>query len=768
MINRNLSASMTRTTLLVVFAFCLQLIAPVRASFPPGAAVEMVFAEGPGGGDGVTTTNSGGLSGIATFKDPSLTNGLPAFSTNVPTGLYVPAENAFSLDLGTFVAGAEGRAADLLTTATPPGNGTFGATVRLTVCGWVNVRALSNRGQIAYALETSGGLGFSFACNSVGNLRLGINQNSENAPGSTFALTPDGGAGSNNWVFVAATYDPTLTSNQLKYFFGRTDKLAYLDSAHTYLGGDIVSSNIDFSGPFTVGNMSAVDPLRDTTSNAGNPLLRGLLDEIKVYTNALTLDEIQQAQLGGPVTPVAASIIRPPADRVVFEGQGATFDVDATGSGLVTYQWKTNGVDVPGATNSTFTLEAAVMVDNGKQVTVGVSNAIGGALSPAATLTVVMANPHLMYLSFGEGTDRTTNSSISSANQDIYSANAGGVAGGARFQQKDSGENGIGAGTYPVFSASVPSGPFAPNPAYNRYSLSMGDVRYTNFPAGLVSSQGNRYLDFTNTVGSPVNTLGSMSGLTICGWLNAGALTFRGNNSGMGGQIAFAAAEPSRSGFVLSHKADWSLQLSINEWPGGSGNRSFGLVKVVTGPDGNAIFPVTNWIFFAATYDGTVATDNLNYYFGDANTEVALDVGSPQSYDRGIIANTGPLTIGNCNSVTTLSGRTINGNNAAFFRGLIDELHVFSRVLTLEEIKQMQKAPALPAYLQQTPQPGNVELSWEQGQQPLLPGLQLQSSTNLAGGDWVDVTNPTNVNGSVRSLSLPTSSGAKFFRLRSY
>src|SRR5262245_24380016 len=119
--------------------------------------------------------------------------------------------------------------------------------------------------------------------------------------------------------------------------------------------------------------------------------------------------------------------------------------------------------------------------------------------------------------------------------------------------------------------------------------------------------------------------------------------------------------------------------------------------------------------------------------------------------NRGIITNTGPLTVGNCNSVTTLAGRTINGDNAAFFRGLIDELHVFNRVLTLDEIKKMQVAPALPSFLLLTPQTNNVILSWEAGQQPLLPAVQLQSRASFGSGSWADVTSLTNVSGSVRS-----------------
>jgi len=207
----------------------------------------------------------------------------------------------------------------------------------------------------------------------------------------------------------------------------------------------------------------------------------------------------------------------------------------------------------------------------------------------------------------------------------------------------------------------------------------------------------------------------------------------------------------------------------VNEWPGGNGNRSVGLLPVVQGPDLNATFPNSNWVFVAVTYDGTLTQTNLNYYFGSPTALATLDTGSPQTYNKGVInyATTAPVTVGNCNAVTGLGGRTINGDNAAFFRGYIDEVHIFSRVLTLQEIQQIQIAPSLPAYLAVASQTNNVILSWEQGAQPLLPTLQLQSNTSLTSGTWTDVSNSTNVTGNVRSLALPATGDPKYFRLRS-
>jgi hypothetical protein len=728
----------------------------------------MLFSEGPGSGNGLTTTNQGSLAGLGTFSDPAGTNVFPTFSTNVPAGAYVPAGNAYSVDFGNFIPGAEGRAVDLVTTATPPGDGTLGSLSQVTVCAWVNVRSISSpRNTILYALEASGGLGISFGVNLVGKLGLGINEDNAGAPASVLALPQDANVGSNNWIFVAATYDPTISSNQLKYYIGRPDKLAYLDSAYTYLGGDITSSNVDFTGDLTVGNYSSVDALRSTSSNAGNPLFRGLIDEVKVYTNVFTIDQVQQAQLNNAVTPVAASIITPPANTAAGEGQNATFTVDATGSGALTYQWKTNNIDVPGATNSTLTLMNVVLAQIGLQVRVGVSNTVGGVLSSAATLNVLPANPHLMYLSYVEGTTKSTNSSLTPGNQGtLQTTNVGFIQGRGLFVQKQS--TGNAAGTYPVYGVNVPVGPYAPDPAYNQFSLNMGSVFYTNFPSGSVGSQGGRMVDFTNSVGSPANSLGKMSALTICCWLNAGSLTFRGNNGGMGSQILFAEDEPGRNGFALSHKADWTVQLSVNEWPGGAGNRSFGLLPVVQGPDLNAVFPNSNWVFVAVTYDGALTSQNLNYYFGSPTNLAALDTGSPQDYNKGVInyATTGPLTVGNLNSVTSLAGRTINGDNAAFFRGFIDEVHIFSRVLTLQEIQQIQVAPALPSILVGNLQTNRLVLSWAQGTQPLLPVIQLQSRPSLSSGVWSDVATATNVSGTVRSIGVPLSPDVNFFRLR--
>jgi beta-galactosidase len=87
--------------------------------------------------------------------------------------------------------------------------------------------------------------------------------------------------------------------------------------------------------------------------------------------------------------PAAPVIIVPPASTAVTSGQPATFTVTATGTAPLTFQWSRNGAAIAGATAASFTTPATTSADNNAQFTVRVSNSLGSATSPAATLTVI-------------------------------------------------------------------------------------------------------------------------------------------------------------------------------------------------------------------------------------------------------------------------------------------------------------------------------------------------------------------------------------------
>src|SRR5271156_1298277 len=91
------------------------------------------------------------------------------------------------------------------------------------------------------------------------------------------------------------------------------------------------------------------------------------------------------------VTAVKPAIVTPPASQTVMVGQTATFNVTATGTGPLSYQWFKNGVAISGATSSTYTTSPEVSGDSGAVFTVTVSNTAGSVTSVGATLTVQIA-----------------------------------------------------------------------------------------------------------------------------------------------------------------------------------------------------------------------------------------------------------------------------------------------------------------------------------------------------------------------------------------
>lgn len=88
------------------------------------------------------------------------------------------------------------------------------------------------------------------------------------------------------------------------------------------------------------------------------------------------------------VTPVAPTIVSPPAGVAVTAGQTATFSVSASGSAPLSYQWRRDGVDIAGATGPSHTTAPTVVGDDGALFAVRVGNAAGMVTSDGATLTV--------------------------------------------------------------------------------------------------------------------------------------------------------------------------------------------------------------------------------------------------------------------------------------------------------------------------------------------------------------------------------------------
>ncbi len=81
------------------------------------------------------------------------------------------------------------------------------------------------------------------------------------------------------------------------------------------------------------------------------------------------------------------AIAQQPVDATAAAGGGAELSVAATGSGPFVYQWRLDGVDIPGANADTLSIPCAQLFHAGTY-TVAVSNADGTTVSASATITV--------------------------------------------------------------------------------------------------------------------------------------------------------------------------------------------------------------------------------------------------------------------------------------------------------------------------------------------------------------------------------------------
>ncbi len=92
------------------------------------------------------------------------------------------------------------------------------------------------------------------------------------------------------------------------------------------------------------------------------------------------------------VAPTAPSISTHPQSQTVTTGSGVTFSVVASGTAPLTYQWRKNTVDIPGATSASYNISSAQSTD-AATYSVLVSNIAGSALSSGGVLTVSVPPP---------------------------------------------------------------------------------------------------------------------------------------------------------------------------------------------------------------------------------------------------------------------------------------------------------------------------------------------------------------------------------------
>jgi len=139
--------------------------------------------------------------------------------------------------------------------------------------------------------------------------------------------------------------------------------------------------------------------------------------------------------------PVAPTITTQPTNQTVNAGATATFTVVATGTATLTYQWKSGGTAVTGATAASYTTPVLAVANSGTSYTVVVSNSAGSVTSNAATVTVNAVAPSI--------TTQPTNQTVNAGATATFTVVATGTA-PLTYQWKSGGTaiNGATAASY--------------------------------------------------------------------------------------------------------------------------------------------------------------------------------------------------------------------------------------------------------------------------------------------------------------------------------
>ena len=157
-------------------------------------------------------------------------------------------------------------------------------------------------------------------------------------------------------------------------------------------------STLTLGGTLVVTNLG--DPLNEGDSfrlfQASNCLGGFLAYDLPPLENSFAWD-LTELKTSGTITVAALPIIiTQPQDQTVLPGQPASFSVTASGTLPLVFQWRKDGVSLPGATEAGLNLPAVNSTDEGGYDVV-ISNRVGMATSRAAILRLAPQNPRLEY-----------------------------------------------------------------------------------------------------------------------------------------------------------------------------------------------------------------------------------------------------------------------------------------------------------------------------------------------------------------------------------
>jgi hypothetical protein len=221
--------------------------------------------------------------------------------------------------------------------------------------------------------------------------------------GDALEASADGGTTTQSWPAPSNLSDRFA---HVAFVFDQASGItAYLDGRS--LGPQGTFSSAASTSPAWIGSAGSY------TNSFNGPVWSGTIDELAIYTNALspgTINAHYAMFVYGTNTPPV--ILSAPSPVTIFAGaaiNSATFSVNAEGTLPLGYQWKSNGVNIAGATSPSYTV---LNITAGSSATYSVtvtnpvnSTNVSAALSvitPTGYSAAVIADNPMAYWRLGE------------------------------------------------------------------------------------------------------------------------------------------------------------------------------------------------------------------------------------------------------------------------------------------------------------------------------------------------------------------------------
>jgi hypothetical protein len=205
-----------------------------------------------------------------------------------------------------------------------------------------------------------------------------------NEPGGQVKLAQRTAAG------YAVTLTPYSTTSGWHHYAATMDESGPTTTFSIYIDGVLAAPSSSATGA-TIGFLN--DVFNIGSRNGAAFFFDGQLDEMRISNKVLPPSGFLIAR---PLTNATIIINSQPQNTTALQNGSATFTAGVTLTNadprLLDFQWQTNGIDIPGAVESTYTVPAATPSLSGVQYRVVVSvQAVGGVApvtSAPATLTV--------------------------------------------------------------------------------------------------------------------------------------------------------------------------------------------------------------------------------------------------------------------------------------------------------------------------------------------------------------------------------------------